>query len=77
MPAAQTGQIFTGDLIMEVDGVALQGKSHEEVVQLLKDSPGPQVTLTLRRDSQVSPILRPATSKHSIQNIDVNMFFKV
>uniref|UniRef100_A0A915P4S2 Syntrophin split Pleckstrin homology (PH) domain-containing protein n=1 Tax=Meloidogyne floridensis TaxID=298350 RepID=A0A915P4S2_9BILA len=38
--------------------MSLEGKTHEEVVQLLKDSTGPHVTLTLKRDSSASPLLR-------------------
>ena len=51
--------------------MSLEGKTHEgsleilkifknisEVVQLLKDSAGPHVTLTLKRDSSASPLLR-------------------
>ncbi|KAL7069908.1 hypothetical protein ACQ4LE_010715 [Meloidogyne hapla] len=58
LSAARTGQVFVGDLIIEVNGMSLEGKTHEEVVQLLKDSTGPHVTLTLKRDSSVSPLLR-------------------
>ncbi|KAL3115312.1 hypothetical protein niasHT_011661 [Heterodera trifolii] len=64
LPAAKTGQVFVGDLIVEVNGISLEGKTHEEVVQLLRDSPGPHVTLTLKRDNKVSPLLRDSQSKH-------------
>nr|CAD2170010.1 unnamed protein product [Meloidogyne enterolobii] len=58
LSAAKTNQVFVGDLIVEVNGMSLEGKTHEEVVQLLKDSTGPHVTLTLKRDSSASPLLR-------------------
>uniref|UniRef100_A0A915P7J1 PDZ domain-containing protein n=1 Tax=Meloidogyne floridensis TaxID=298350 RepID=A0A915P7J1_9BILA len=58
LSAAKTNQVFVGDLIVEVNGMSLEGKTHEEVVQLLKDSAGPHVTLTLKRDSSASPLLR-------------------
>jgi hypothetical protein len=51
MSAAKTGQVLTGDVIVEVDGIPTEGKSHDEVVQMLKGSSGEHVTLTLRRDN--------------------------
>ncbi|KAI3420841.1 hypothetical protein GPALN_014460 [Globodera pallida] len=69
LPAAQTGQVFVGDLIVEVNGLSLEGKTHEEVVQLLRDSPAPHVTLTLKRDNKVSPLLRDSESKHSLPSL--------
>lgn len=59
MPAAKTGQVFVGDIITEVDGIATESKSHEDVVQMLKDSSGEHITLTLRRDSKINTVLRP------------------
>jgi hypothetical protein len=29
LSAAQTGQVFVGDLIVEVNGISLEGKPHE------------------------------------------------
>uniref|UniRef100_A0A914HSD4 PDZ domain-containing protein n=1 Tax=Globodera rostochiensis TaxID=31243 RepID=A0A914HSD4_GLORO len=69
LPAAQTGQVFVGDLIVEVNGISLEGKTHEEVVQLLRDSPAPHVTLTLKRDNKVSPLLRDSECKHSLPSL--------
>lgn len=56
--AAHTGQLFVGDTIIEVNGVSVDGKTHEEVVEMLKDTNGPHVTLTVRHDSQMAPLLR-------------------
>ncbi|KAI1716429.1 PDZ domain (Also known as DHR or GLGF) domain-containing protein [Ditylenchus destructor] len=58
LPAAQTGQIFVGDSIVEINGISVEGKTHEEVVQMLKQSTDSHVTLTLRHDSKLAPLLR-------------------
>lgn len=47
-----------GDTIVEINGVSLEGKSHEEVVQILRQSSESHVTLTLKHDSQMAPLLR-------------------
>uniref|UniRef100_A0A915P2N8 PDZ domain-containing protein n=1 Tax=Meloidogyne floridensis TaxID=298350 RepID=A0A915P2N8_9BILA len=73
LSAAKTNQVFVGDLIVEVNGMSLEGKTHEEVVQLLKDSTGPHVTLTLKRDSSASPLLRN-TSETSPVSDHVTVF---
>lgn len=54
LPAAQTGQIFVGDTIIEINGVNVENKTHEEVVNMLRVAPEPHVTLTLKHNSQVS-----------------------
>lgn len=79
MPAAQTGQIFVGDTIIEINGVNVENKSHEEVVTMLKAAPEPHITLTLRHNSQMAPLLRSNSAKRlsgSVNEsmIDINMF---
>ncbi|KAI1724340.1 PDZ domain (Also known as DHR or GLGF) domain-containing protein [Ditylenchus destructor] len=78
LPAAQTGQIFVGDSIVEINGISVEGKTHEEVVQMLKQSTDSHVTLTLRHDSKLAPLLRPASSKQSVADsiVDINVYFK-
>ncbi|XP_032419189.1 multiple PDZ domain protein [Xiphophorus hellerii] len=38
-PVGQSGKIFTGDEIMEVNGIPLIGQTHKEVVNVLKELP--------------------------------------
>ncbi|KAI6180488.1 Gamma-1-syntrophin [Aphelenchoides besseyi] len=78
-PAAQTGQIFVGDAIVEINGVGTENKSHEDVVNMLREAPDPNVTLTLRHNSQMAPLLRSNSMKRlsgSVNDsiIEVNMF---
>ncbi|KAH7719893.1 gamma-1-syntrophin, partial [Aphelenchoides avenae] len=79
LPAARTGQLFVGDTIVEVNGVSVDGKTHEEVVEMLKDTSGPHVTLTVRHDSQMAPLLRTGSKKRLSGSaggsiVDINVF---
>ncbi|TKS68109.1 Multiple PDZ domain protein [Collichthys lucidus] len=38
-PVGQSGKIFTGDQILEVNGIPLIGETHKEVVNILKEQP--------------------------------------
>ncbi|XP_047431060.1 multiple PDZ domain protein [Mugil cephalus] len=38
-PVGQSGKIFTGDQILEVNGIPLVGETHKEVVNILKELP--------------------------------------
>uniref|UniRef100_A0A915CM53 PDZ domain-containing protein n=1 Tax=Ditylenchus dipsaci TaxID=166011 RepID=A0A915CM53_9BILA len=78
LPADQTGQIFVGDSIVEINGMPVEGKTHEEVVQMLKQSTDAHVTLTLKHDSKMAPLLRPASSKLNVADsvVDINVYFK-
>ncbi|XP_049900116.1 multiple PDZ domain protein [Epinephelus moara] len=38
-PVGQSGEIFTGDQILEVNGIPLIGETHKEVVNILKELP--------------------------------------
>ncbi|XP_029950360.1 multiple PDZ domain protein [Salarias fasciatus] len=38
-PVGQSGKIFTGDQILEVNGIPLIGETHKEVVNILKELP--------------------------------------
>ncbi|WP_051569157.1 S41 family peptidase [Alkaliphilus transvaalensis] len=48
-PGERAG-LTTGDRILLVDGVAIYGDRLENAVELMKGTPGTQVTLTIRRD---------------------------
>uniref|UniRef100_A0A914QMV4 PDZ domain-containing protein n=1 Tax=Panagrolaimus davidi TaxID=227884 RepID=A0A914QMV4_9BILA len=62
LPAAQTGQLFVGDKILEVNGVSVYGLSHEEVVRLLRDATGTNVVLVVQQ-STMAPLFRRSPSK--------------
>ena len=51
-PAGLAG-VRPNDVIVAADGVELEGKSLPEVIDLLRGRPGTEVTLRLRRDTQV------------------------
>ncbi|CAJ0567610.1 unnamed protein product, partial [Mesorhabditis spiculigera] len=61
MPAEETKQLFVGDAIVEVNGVGVDGKSHDEVVDMLK-SDADEVTLGVRHYTSIAPYLKPAVS---------------
>ncbi|KAE9546894.1 hypothetical protein FO519_009893, partial [Halicephalobus sp. NKZ332] len=63
-PAAQTGQIFVGDKILEVNGTNVSGLTHEEVVKLLKDTSGPSISLIVQQEPQMAPMRSPS-KRHS------------
>ncbi|VDM14649.1 unnamed protein product [Wuchereria bancrofti] len=44
-PAEECGQLYLGDVIVEINGQSTDGKTHDEIVQILKDA-GDEVTLT-------------------------------
>lgn len=58
LPAAQTGQLFVGDKILEVNGASVYGLTHEEVVKLLRDVTGATVTLVVQQEAQMAPLFR-------------------
>ena len=51
-PAGETGQLCTGDRILEVDGVDLRKASHEKAVDIIRRS-GTTVTFVV----QVGPLM--------------------
>ena len=51
-PAGETGQLCTGDRILEVDGVDLRKASHEKAVDIIRRS-GTTVTFVV----QVGPLI--------------------
>ncbi|EJD76531.1 gamma-1-syntrophin [Loa loa] len=63
-PAEECGQLYVGDVIVEINGQSTDGKSHDEIVQILKNS-GDEVTLSVRHYIQIAPYLKPADSLRS------------
>ncbi|KAJ1360775.1 hypothetical protein KIN20_019833 [Parelaphostrongylus tenuis] len=61
MPADQTGQLYVGDAIVEVNGESVEGRSHDEVVEMLK-AEGDEVRLGVRHYSNIVSFLKPAQS---------------
>lgn len=60
-PAEQSGLLYVGDSIVEVNEQSVEGKTHDEVVQLLRDA-GDEVTLSVRRQTQIAPFMKPTTA---------------
>uniref|UniRef100_A0AAY4AWD1 PATJ crumbs cell polarity complex component n=1 Tax=Denticeps clupeoides TaxID=299321 RepID=A0AAY4AWD1_9TELE len=56
-PAGRTGELKTGDKILQVSGVDLQNASHEEAVQAIKAAPSPVVFIVQSLSS--TPRLKP------------------
>ncbi|KHN77527.1 Gamma-1-syntrophin [Toxocara canis] len=61
MPAEESGLLYVGDAIVEVNGQLIDGKTHDEVVQLLREA-GDEVALSVRHYTQIAPYLNPAVS---------------
>uniref|UniRef100_A0AC35TZU1 PDZ domain-containing protein n=1 Tax=Rhabditophanes sp. KR3021 TaxID=114890 RepID=A0AC35TZU1_9BILA len=69
-PADECMQLFIGDVILEINGVSLEQKSHDEAVRMLRESET-SVTLTVKNCPQIAPILKQACGKafHSTNDI--------
>uniref|UniRef100_A0A7E4V868 PDZ domain-containing protein n=1 Tax=Panagrellus redivivus TaxID=6233 RepID=A0A7E4V868_PANRE len=63
LPAAETGQVFVGDRILEVNGTPVHGMTHEEIVKMLREATTEKVSLTLQQETQMSPLFRRSASK--------------
>lgn len=61
LPADESGELFVGDAIVEVNGMSVDGQTHDEVVNLLK-SCGDQVVLGVRHYTHIIPFLKPVQS---------------
>src|ERR1017187_6165238 len=53
---AQKSDLRAGDVIIEVNGVAIKGKKTDEVSKLLKGSPNTPVKVVLERDGEKKPL---------------------
>ncbi|XP_028855679.1 inaD-like protein isoform X3 [Denticeps clupeoides] len=64
-PAGRTGELKTGDKILQVSGVDLQNASHEEAVQAIKAAPSPVVFIVQSLSSTPRPmsVIGPSYSK--------------
>lgn len=62
MPA-QINDLRPGDVILEIDGVSMAGKSVSEVSEKLKGLPNTTLTLKLKREGEEQPIEKVITRK--------------
>ena len=53
---AQKAGLQAGDLVLEVDGKSIKGKSTDDVSKLLKGSPNTPVKLLIQREGEVRPL---------------------
>lgn len=53
---AQKAGLQAGDLVLEVDGKSIKGKSTDDVSKLLKGSPNTPVKLLIQREGEVKPL---------------------
>lgn len=61
MPAEESGLLYVGDAIVEINGQLTDGKTHDEIVQILRNA-GDEVILSVRHHTQIAPYLKPAGS---------------
>ncbi|PIO73652.1 PDZ/DHR/GLGF domain protein [Teladorsagia circumcincta] len=61
MPADKSGQLYVGDAIVEINGEPVEGRSHDEVVEMLKADVD-ELRLGVRHCSNIASYLRPAQS---------------
>lgn len=54
-PATKAG-LFSGDLILSIDGNSIKNKTTEDVSAILKGQPGKEVTLKIQREFEAKPI---------------------
>ncbi|WP_077529368.1 S41 family peptidase [Vreelandella utahensis] len=66
-PAQEAG-IEAGDLIIEIDGAPVKGMSLEEAVKEMRGEPGSEITLSIGRDGESSPI--EVTIERAIIEVD-------
>lgn len=55
---AQKNGLLAGDIILEVDGKSLKGKSTEDASKMLKGSPNTPVKLLIKREGEEKPITK-------------------
>ncbi len=67
MPAQRYG-LQAGDVITEVDGVKLKGKTVSDVSDLLKGVPGTEVSVTVKRINEKRPVVK----KFKREKIQIN-----
>uniref|UniRef100_A0A0N4ZUF9 PDZ domain-containing protein n=1 Tax=Parastrongyloides trichosuri TaxID=131310 RepID=A0A0N4ZUF9_PARTI len=73
-PADECTQLFIGDIILEINGNSVEGKSHDDVVKMLKDIEN-SVTLTVKSCPQIAPILKTANSEKVKDAHSISDFF--
>ncbi len=73
-PAERTGQLFTGDRILEIDGVDLRNAGFEKATQVIKQA-GNEVMLTVQSLKNIPPVdaeLKKAAGRGSGSTTDVS-----
>ncbi|VDN07375.1 unnamed protein product [Thelazia callipaeda] len=60
-PAEECGLLYVGDAIVEINGQLTDGKTHDEIVQILRDA-GDDVILNVRHYLQIASYLMPSDS---------------
>jgi carboxyl-terminal processing protease len=68
-PAQEAG-LMAGDLILEVNGKSVKGKSSSELSKILKGTPNTEVKLLIKREGEKDPIEKSITRKEiKINNV--------
>lgn len=68
--ADQTGQLFVGDAIIEVNGVNVETCNHEEVVKILRDA-GDEVQLTVRHYRNMAAFLNAGSLRRGLDGVSL------
>lgn len=67
---AQKNDIIAGDVILEIDGQSINGKSTSDVSEMLKGQPKTSLTITLRRPGKSEHIIKTITREEiKIENV--------
>ncbi|VDN51667.1 unnamed protein product [Dracunculus medinensis] len=72
MPAEESGLLYVGDVIAEVNNQIVDGKTHDEVVQMLRDA-GDEVVLSVRHYTYIAP---PADSLRLKSKSSLNRLYE-
>ncbi|XP_077004296.1 multiple PDZ domain protein isoform X2 [Tamandua tetradactyla] len=68
-PVGHSGQLFSGDELLEVNGITLLGENHQDVVTILKDLPIEVIMVCCRRT--VPPAAQPGSDSLDLGDIQL------
>lgn len=71
-PAVSDGRIFVGDQVVKVNNISIESMSHEDAVQVLRNS-GNSVILRLRRKTTPSPELYLNEKRSHLRYVSFNL----